>query len=152
VGGIDDTFNMGFYLSMYGNWFAKGKYSDLTCDKDKLVDDKEVAYKDGQQAHNFTIIGGFSYFHDTPFNMRLGVGYQRKWVAYELDLESDNLPADYNESNPYVRNEALTYKGFALDLGVSYFIGRDWGVTLSFDVVTCKFKTLDYKFGIGIAF
>lgn len=149
--GMTDS-GIGMFITMYGNWFAKGKYPKLTCDKDFLIEGYYPAYKDNFQAHNFTILAGYSMLNDIAFSMRLGLGYQKKWIAYELDFDNANLPDDFEITNPYVRNKALTYEGMAFELGCSYFIGDEWGVVLSFDVVTCLFKTVDYKFGIGIAF
>ena len=125
---------LGWFVTAASNFqFDAMSYSN-TCDAQGFVGDEYPDYTGESYSTRISAMAGLVIKMVGPFYLRTGVGYGmrvKSWNSNDMGL---------------VKIERDSYSGVDVAAGLQLNLK---GLTMSFDVVSNNFKTLEYKLGIG---
>lgn len=123
--------------------YANANYID--CDDNFLVNGFYPQYNGKYNVRGYNLLGGLVLRNNHSLCYRVGVGYGRRMVVYQLSKDITVGETSYevvNDPNRYI-------KGIEFSLGILYFTGNwdTWHFTA--DITTIAFRTIGFKFGYG---
>ena len=125
----------GGFISIMSGFGFKGFSADKTSDDNGFVNGDYPFYTGKTSKTRLSIIlGGIMCVTDNVY-LKAGLGYGTRRVAYET------------VDGKWINYGKYCYNGVDLSLGAQTFIEQ---FTLSFDLVTTSFKSMECKLGLGI--
>ena len=125
----------GYYISAMSWCRFAALTTDVECDIDGSIDG-EMQYYSGKSCNaRLSLICGLMFRLSEQTALKTGIGYGTRALAWETG------------DGRWIRNASYGYEGIELNAGVHFFIDN---LDVSFDFVSSRLKTYEFKLGIGI--
>ena len=142
---VDSRYMLGLTVGQFGQigWYVKGcmtpsmpYQTEYTCDETGYVGDTMPAYSGVYSSFKCYGIAGLSVRLGIPLYLYAGLGYGTRQLYWETS------------NNKWVSNASGSYKGLAIDAGISTTIKK---VVLSAGITSTN-ANIDVNLGVGYAF